>query len=76
MASNLDTQGLLARIGINLVLTRVSGMFRAATSFAYPERFSAPLGARKYLSPDSGVGLHALSLPQQASKPLILRQSA
>jgi hypothetical protein len=51
MASNLDTQGLLARIGINLVLTKVSGIFRASTSFAYPERFSAPLEAKKCLSP-------------------------
>ena len=51
MASNLDRKRLLARIGINLVLTRVSGIFRASTSFAYPERFSAPLGARKCLSP-------------------------
>lgn len=51
MASNLDREGLLARIGINLVLTRVSGIFKALTSFAYSQRFSAPLGARKCLSP-------------------------
>jgi hypothetical protein len=51
MASNLDAEGILAWMGINLVLTRVSGIFRASTSFAYPERFSAPLGARKCLSP-------------------------
>ncbi len=54
MASNLDAEGILARMGINLVLTRVSGIFRASTSFAYPERFSAPLGARKCLSPVKG----------------------
>jgi hypothetical protein len=65
MASNPDRERLLARLGINLVLIRVSGIFRASTSFAYPERFSAPLGARKCLSPvirepgvsSSGVGL-------------------
>lgn len=58
MASNLDRERLLARICINLVLTRVSGIFRALTSFAYSQRFSAPLGARKCLSPNI-----ALSLP-------------
>ena len=51
MASNPDRERVLARKGINLVLTRVSGIFRASTSFAYPDRFSAPLGARKCLSP-------------------------
>lgn len=51
MASNLDKKRLLARISINLVLTKVSGIFRASTSFAYPERFSDPLGARNCLSP-------------------------
>jgi hypothetical protein len=39
-------------MGINRVVTKVSGIFRASTSFAYPERFSAPLGAKKCLSPD------------------------
>jgi hypothetical protein len=52
MGSNPDRERLLARKGINLVLTRVSGIFRALTSFAYPDRFSAPLGARKCLSPN------------------------
>jgi hypothetical protein len=51
MASKLDREGVLARMGINVVPTRVSAIFMASTSFAYPERFSAPLGARKCLSP-------------------------
>jgi len=55
MASNLDREGILARIGINLALTRVSGIFRTLTSFAYPQRFSAPLGAGKCLSPTKGI---------------------
>jgi hypothetical protein len=53
MASKLDTERLLVQMSINLVLARVSGIFRASTSFAYPERFSALLGARNCLSPAS-----------------------
>jgi hypothetical protein len=51
MTSNLDREGLLDRIGMNLVFTRVSGFFRASTYFPCSEAFSAPLGARKSLSP-------------------------
>ena len=50
MASNLDKKRLLAQLYINLVSTRVSGLFRASTSFPYYETFSATLGARKCLS--------------------------
>jgi hypothetical protein len=53
MASKLDTERILVQMGINLVLARLSGIFKASTSFAYPERFSAPFGARKCLSPVS-----------------------
>jgi len=56
MASSPDRERLLAQKGINLVLTRVSGIFRASTSLAYPDRFSAPLGARKRLSPTIKYG--------------------
>jgi hypothetical protein len=51
MASNLDRERLLAQIDINLVLTRVSGIFRSSTSFRCYETFSAPLEDRKCLSP-------------------------
>ena len=51
MASNPDIEVLSARFCINLVFTRVSSIFRSLTSFPYPERFSAPKGARKCLSP-------------------------
>jgi hypothetical protein len=51
MALNLARERLLARIGINLVFTRVACMFMASTSFPCSEGFSAPLGARKCLSP-------------------------
>ena len=51
MASNLDIEMVLARMGMNLVFTRVSGIFRLSTSFPCYESFSAPLGARKCLSP-------------------------
>lgn len=53
MVSNPELERLLARIGINLVCTKVSGVFRSSTCFACPERFSAPKGARKCLSPVS-----------------------
>jgi len=53
MASNPDREVLSARMCINLVFTRVSGVFRSSTSFPCAERFSAPLGARKCLSPIS-----------------------
>jgi hypothetical protein len=39
-----------AQMGMNLAFTRVSGVFSSSTCFPYPERFSAPLGARKCLS--------------------------
>ncbi len=51
MASNPGLEVLSARMGINLVFTRVSGIFRSSTSFLCPESFSAPKGARKCLSP-------------------------
>ncbi|MEP0855623.1 restriction endonuclease [Trichocoleus sp. DQ-U1] len=51
MASNLDREGLSARKSINPVFTRVSGIFWSSTSFPCSERFSAPKGARKCLSP-------------------------
>lgn len=53
MVSNPELERLLARIGINLVCTKVSGVFRSSTCFACPERLSAPLGAIKCLSPVS-----------------------
>jgi len=53
MASNLDRERFLDRIGINLEFTRVSGIFKPSTSFPCYETFSAPLGARKCLSPIS-----------------------
>ena len=52
MASNPDREILSARMFINLVSTRVSGVFRSSTSFPFPESFSAPKGARKCLSPN------------------------
>jgi hypothetical protein len=51
MASNLDIERFLARMSMNLVFTRVSGIFRSLTSFPCYEAFSAPKGARKCLSP-------------------------
>lgn len=51
MASNPDLERVLARIGINLVVTKVSGVFRSSTCFRCPERFLAPKEARKCLSP-------------------------
>ena len=51
MASNLDRERLLALMGINPGLTMVSAIFEASTYFPYPERFPAPLGAIKCLSP-------------------------
>ena len=51
MDLNLDRERLLAQTGTNLVFIRVSGVFRALTSFPYPEGFSVPLGAWKCLSP-------------------------
>jgi len=53
MASNPELERLLARIGINIVCTKVSGVFRSSTCFACPDRFSAPLWALKCLSPVS-----------------------
>jgi hypothetical protein len=44
MALNLDTEGLLARIDMNLVFIRVSGIFRASTYFPCLERFSGSQG--------------------------------
>jgi hypothetical protein len=50
MASNLATARVLAQMGINPVVTKVSGIFRSSTSFPCYEGFSVPLGARKCLS--------------------------
>ena len=51
MDSNPDREVLSAQFCINLVFIRVSGIFMSLTSFPCPESFSAPLGARKCLSP-------------------------
>ncbi len=51
MDSNLDIEGFLAQMSINLAFTRVSDIFKASTSFSCCETFSAPKGARKCLSP-------------------------
>ncbi|MEG3897188.1 MULTISPECIES: hypothetical protein [unclassified Microcoleus] len=53
MASNPDLERLLARIGINLAVTKVSGVFRSSTCFRCPERFSASLVTIKCLIPDN-----------------------
>jgi len=58
MALNLDIERLLAQITINLAFTRVSDIFRASTSFSCCETFSAPKGARKFLSP-TAIILHS-----------------
>ncbi len=55
MASNLDIERFSARMGMNLVLTRVSGIFRSSTSFPCYDSFSAPKGARKCLSPNISI---------------------
>jgi len=37
MTSNLDRERVLNEIGINLVFTKVSGIFRSSTPFPYLE---------------------------------------
>ena len=63
MASNLDREILSARKCINLVFIRVSGVFRSSTSFPCLEGFSAPLGARKCLSPAIQLTLRMQAIP-------------
>jgi len=64
MDSNPDREVFSARFCINLIFTRVSGVYRSSTYFPYPESFSAPLGAIKCLSftslEDGGKGVEAL----------------
>ncbi len=74
MASNLATARVLATMGINPVVTRVSGIFRLSTSFPCCDGFSATLGARKCLSPDSEqvIQLFALACenPAESGRPI------
>ncbi len=65
MASNPDREVLSAQMCINLVFTRVSGIFRSSTSFPCPESFSAPLGAIKCLSPTRAIQITSSSVPVQ-----------
>ena len=51
MALNPELSTLLAQIGINLVFTKVSGVFRYQPVFLVSERFSAPKAASKNLIP-------------------------
>ena len=51
MDYNPDREVLSAQMYTKSAFTRVSDVLRSSTSFSDPENFSAPLGARKCLSP-------------------------
>jgi hypothetical protein len=60
MASNPGREILSDQIGIDLVSTRVSGLFTSLTCFPYTEGLSATTEARKCLSPSKYVVLSAV----------------